>query len=210
MRILMVLVPDRDLPGHLRLERFIAPYYTFLEAGAEVIVASPEGGFVFDRLSSLEDVPVALGERFKADARLHEVITDTLAIGQVFPEDFDAAFCVGVVGRLWEAAAPPDPAAAAAPLLARFLSAGKAVATIPSPMDLYPGGAGNGVLITGDAAGSPDKAAHALLAALGACRTAALEAAASLGQRSHLDELLDEALIETFPASDPITHSDFR
>lgn len=49
MKILMVLTSHDQLgdTGHKTgfwLEEFASPYYTFLDAGAELVLASPEGG----------------------------------------------------------------------------------------------------------------------------------------------------------------------
>ena len=49
MRILMVLISDADTrhptpPPVLQFERFLAPYYLFQDAGAEIVLASLTGG----------------------------------------------------------------------------------------------------------------------------------------------------------------------
>jgi putative intracellular protease/amidase len=163
MNILMILVPDVGLMSRtLRLERFLGPYYAFREAGADIALASPEGGVAFDRSSPLDGVPLRLSERFAADREARESVLDTLRLEQVFPEDFAAAFCVGVSGPLWAAAAELT----AGTLLSRFLACGKPVASIPSPTSVAPRGAADGVLISADAPGCAEAAAFALLAAL--------------------------------------------
>jgi len=164
MNILMILVPDAgQMSRTLRLERFLGPYYAFREAGADIAVASPDGGVAFDRSSPLDGVPPRLSERFAADREARESVLDTLRLEQVFTEDFAAAFCVGVSGPLWGAAAAE---LTAGTLLSRFLACGKPVASIPSPTSVAPRGAADGVLISADAPGSAEAAAYALLAAL--------------------------------------------
>ena len=51
-------------------------------------------------------------------------------------------------------------------MIADFLGAAKPVAIMPSDLDLVPHGAGRGLLITGDSAGTALLAAHALIGAL--------------------------------------------
>jgi putative intracellular protease/amidase len=167
MRILMILVPDQNATAqHLPLVQFVEPYYEFRDAGVEVVLVSPEGGAAFDRLSSADGVPKELVDRFYADKVVRETVADTLPISQAFSEDFEAAFCIGVMGAIPAEASEPS----AASLIARFLASGKPVVAVPNMTDLPPLATGAGLLISSTASGSLGNAARALLAALGTKR----------------------------------------
>jgi len=157
MRILMMLIPgDRAMRPVLRLGSFVGPYYAFRDAGAEVVLASPAGGFPW--LGPATDEPEAASaalDRFRADHPARADLTDTLDFDQVYDEDFEAALCLG---------APRPPGARA--LIAAFLRAGKPVAVIPSMPQLPAQGIGDGLVITGDDAAAGLRAAAALLGAL--------------------------------------------
>jgi putative intracellular protease/amidase len=161
MRILMILIPDDEAAAParepvLRLERFIGPYYAFRDAGAEVVLASPSGGFPWmGPAEGDRGVSSPALDRFRADRPAREDLTDTLDLGQVYDEDFDAALCLG---------APRPPRAGA--LIAAFLGAGKPVVVIPSTPGLVAQGTGGGLIITGDDAAASLRAANALLGAL--------------------------------------------
>lgn len=138
----------------LRLEQFVRPYYAFRDAGAEVVLASPAGGFPWMGPVEGGVSSVAL-DRFRADHPAREDLTDTLDFDRVYDEDFDAALCLGGPRSLRAGA-----------LIAAFLRAGKPVAVIPSTPQLVADGTGAGLVITGDDAGAGLRAAGALLGAL--------------------------------------------
>lgn len=166
MRILMVLIPDgEDSPpehgAELRLERFVIPYYIFVDAGIDLVLASPSGGAPWLRGAAS---PLPQLQRYQADRTAHDAVNDTLALDDVHPEDFSGAFCIGLPGPLWlETSAEPT-----APVIARFLDAGKPVAVIPSRLDIQPHGSSHGLLIIGEGDDQPAQAARALLGALSA------------------------------------------
>jgi putative intracellular protease/amidase len=74
MKILMVLTSHDKLGNTGRktgfwLEEFAAPYYTFKEAGAEIVLASPKGGQPpLDPKSNEPNFQTDLTHRFEADA----------------------------------------------------------------------------------------------------------------------------------------------
>lgn len=160
MRILMILLPDDTV--HARLERFAESYYALRDAGAELVLASPQGGYPWDGPRDEEADPTPALRRFRQDGEAREALGDTLRLEQLHHEDFDAGFCLGAAGAPWR---ENDPHAAGA-LVARLLQAGRPVAVIPAPRDLAPHGAGEGLLIAGDHLASPLQAAQALLGAL--------------------------------------------
>jgi len=168
MRILMILIPDDEaaIPPKapiLRLERVIGPYYVFRDAGAEVVLASPAGGF--PRMAAAAEDRAAsspLLDRFRADRTGRDDLTDTLDLDQIYDEDFDAALCLGAPGPIWEA----ERRCTAGALIAAFLQAGKPVAVIPTVPDLAARGTGDGLIITADRPDAGLGAARALLGAL--------------------------------------------
>lgn len=167
MRILMILIPDGDPPVPagdpiLRLERFIGPFYAFREAGAELVLASPAGGFPWMGLARDDRNDTDIVRRFKADRQARDDLTETLRLDQIYADEFDAAFCIGLAGRIWRQG-DDNPAGA---VIATLLGSGKPVAVIPSNLDFSPLGAAEGLLIICDNAEFPALAARALLGAL--------------------------------------------
>lgn len=110
MKVLMVLT-SHDALGNTGkktgfwLEEFAAPYYTFLDAGAEITVASPAGGQPpLDPKSDLPDFQTELTHRFKADPAAQAVLASTVKLDTVRQEDFDTVFYPGGHGPLWDLA----------------------------------------------------------------------------------------------------------
>lgn len=161
MRILMVLIPDVEQKSDtaLRLERFLGPYYVFVDAGVDVVLASPQGGAPW--LPGKAGV-TAVVRRFEQDMAAHEAVQDTLSLEQVHVDDFSGAFCIGVPGAIWDDEGH-EPGAA---MIARFLDRGRPVGVIPSQVDTRPHGSRHGLLIVGEAEHSPVQAARALLGAI--------------------------------------------
>lgn len=114
MKILMVLTShdrlgDTGLKTGFWLEEFAAPYYTFLDAGAEIVLASPQGGQPpLDPKSDLPDFQTPFTERFKNDADARRALASTVLLSSVNAEAFDALFYPGGHGPLWDLAESPD------------------------------------------------------------------------------------------------------
>ena len=110
MKILMVLTSHDTLgstsvPTGFWLEEFAAPYFTFLDAGAEITVASPKGGR--PPLDPASDVPAARTEytgRLMSDAAAQSVLDTTVRLADVEAADFDAVFFPGGHGPMWDLA----------------------------------------------------------------------------------------------------------
>jgi hypothetical protein len=166
MRILMILIPESDAPGTgdpaVRLERAAGPYFAFRDADFEVVLASSNGGAPLMDIMNIGSASAATLQRFRQDRRALDEFSDTLGLDQVYTDDFDAAFCVGLPGPIWR----PEHKNSAGALIARMLDAGKPVAVMPSGIDLTPKGAGEGLLIVGDHSNSPVPAAQALMGAV--------------------------------------------
>ncbi|PIB92309.1 type 1 glutamine amidotransferase domain-containing protein [Caulobacter sp. FWC2] len=129
MKVLMVLTShdtlgDTGKKTGFWLEEFAAPYYTFLDAGAQITVASPAGGQPpLDPKSDLPDFQTELTHRFKADPAAQAVLANTIKLDSVRQEDFDTVFYPGGHGPLWDLAESPVSIA----LIESFERAGKPI-----------------------------------------------------------------------------------
>lgn len=110
MKILMVLTSHDQLGDTGKktgfwLEELAAPYYTFVDAGAEVVLASPAGGQPpLDPKSNEPDAQTETTKRFEADASAMQALANTHKLGEVLNQDFDAVFYPGGHGPLWDLA----------------------------------------------------------------------------------------------------------
>lgn len=108
MKILMVLTShdklgDTGKKTGFWLEEFAAPYYTFIDAGAQVVVASPLGGQPpLDPVSDEASAQTDATRRFKSDDDAQAVLKSTLILKTVTADDFDAVFYPGGHGPLWD------------------------------------------------------------------------------------------------------------
>ncbi len=162
IRLLIILAAaeDDDNNGELHLARLAPPYYLFKDMLADVVLASPLGGAPLMVGGPGQDPRHDEGtRRFVADRLARDDLADTLRLDQIVVDDFDAAFCIGFSGSIWEA----DNLGVAS-IIGTFLNEGKPVAIIPGQrLDMAPHGAGAGLLIVGDSQETPLLAAHALL-----------------------------------------------
>lgn len=110
MKILMVLTShdklgDTGEKTGFWLEEFAAPYYVFKEAGADIVLASPQGGQPpLDPSSDTDDAQTDATRRFKADSEAQAVLASTLKLADISAADFDAVFYPGGHGPLWDLA----------------------------------------------------------------------------------------------------------
>ncbi|TAK62791.1 type 1 glutamine amidotransferase domain-containing protein, partial [Methylobacter sp.] len=113
MNILMVLTSHDTLGNTGRktgfwLEEFCAPYYTFIDAGASVTVASPKGGEPpLDPNSDTPEGQTDLTRRFKKDPKAQAVLAGTTKLSDVKAQDYDAIFYPGGHGPMWDLAEDP-------------------------------------------------------------------------------------------------------
>jgi putative intracellular protease/amidase len=84
-------------PTGLWLEEFAAPYYMFLEAGYEIVVASSAGGPVpIDTGSMQPGFFTAAAQKLMLDATAFETLSHSIRLDTLsFPGDFDALFIPG-------------------------------------------------------------------------------------------------------------------
>ncbi|MBM6550572.1 type 1 glutamine amidotransferase domain-containing protein [Marinomonas ostreistagni] len=122
MNILMVLTSHDQLgdTGNKTgfwLEEFASPYYTFLDAGANITLATPKGGQApLDPNSDTEDAQTEYTERYKDDPDAQQALANTVKLGTVKADDYDAVFYPGGHGPLWDLAESDD----SAELIAEF------------------------------------------------------------------------------------------
>jgi putative intracellular protease/amidase len=132
MKILMVLTSHDKLGNTGRktgfwLEEFVAPYFTFLDAGATITVASPRGGQPpLDPVSDTPEGQTELTRRFKNDPAAQKVLANTVQLSDVEAADHDAIFYPGGHGPMWDLAEDPHSIA----LIEAFWNAGKPVAAV--------------------------------------------------------------------------------
>ncbi|MBU9810720.1 type 1 glutamine amidotransferase domain-containing protein [Rahnella sp. C60] len=132
MKLLMVLTSHDKLGETGKktgfwLEEFTAPYYEFLDAGAELTLASPKGGQPpLDPKSDEPDAQTETTERFRNDKDAQKVLANTHKLADVNADDFDAIFYPGGHGPLWDLAEDPHSIA----LIQAFWAAGKPVSAV--------------------------------------------------------------------------------
>lgn len=132
MKILMVLTSHDTLGNTGRktgfwLEELAAPYYAFLEANADIVLASPKGGQPpLDPKSNEPSFQTDVTRRFEKDAAATAQLANTVRLDSVSQDDFDAVFYPGGHGPLWDLAEDPK----SIQLIEAFLAAGKPAALV--------------------------------------------------------------------------------
>ena len=132
MKVLIVLTSHDQLGDTGKktgfwLEELAAPYYTFKDAGAEIVLASPKGGQPpLDPKSNEPDFQTELTRRFEADAEANAQLASTVRLDSVSQADFDTVFYPGGHGPLWDLAEDRD----SITLIESFIEAGKPVALV--------------------------------------------------------------------------------
>lgn len=110
MKILMVLTSHDQLGDTGKktgfwLEEFAAPYYVFKDAGADITLASPQGGQPpLDPASDTDDAQTDATKRFKSDTAAQTELAQTTQLSTVSADGFDAIFYPGGHGPLWDLA----------------------------------------------------------------------------------------------------------
>lgn len=131
-KVLMVLTSHDQLGNTGRktgfwLEELAAPYYTFKDAGFEVMLASPNGGQPpLDPKSNEPSFQTDDTRRFEQDAAANAQLAATLRLDSVDQSGFDTVFYPGGHGPLWDLAKDKSSIA----LIEAFLAAGKPVALV--------------------------------------------------------------------------------
>lgn len=132
MKVLMVLTSHDQLGNTGRktgfwLEELAAPYYAFKDAGADVVLASPNGGQPpLDPKSNEPDFQTEATHRFEADAEATAQLASTLRLDSISQADYDTVFYPGGHGPLWDLAESQT----SIELIQSFLAANKPVALV--------------------------------------------------------------------------------
>ena len=131
-KVLMVLTSHDTLGNTGRktgfwLEELAAPYYTFKDAGVDIVLASPAGGQPpLDPKSNEPSFQTDLTRRFEADPAATAQLAATVRLDSVKPADFDTVFYPGGHGPLWDLAEDRHSIA----LIEAFIAANKPVALV--------------------------------------------------------------------------------
>jgi putative intracellular protease/amidase len=131
-KVLMVLTSHSELGNTGRktgfwLEELAAPYYTFKDAGVEVVLASPLGGQPpLDPKSNEPSFQTDLTRRFEADAAATAQLAATVRLDSVDQAGFDTVFYPGGHGPLWDLAEDQH----SIKLIESFIAADKPVALV--------------------------------------------------------------------------------
>jgi putative intracellular protease/amidase len=132
MKVLIVLTSHDQLGNTGKktgfwLEELAAPYNTFKDAGAEIVLASPKGGQPpLDPKSNEPDFKTDATRRFEADVDANAQLANTVRLDSVSQADFDTVFYPGGHGPLWDLAEDRHSVA----LIEAFIAAGKPVALV--------------------------------------------------------------------------------
>jgi putative intracellular protease/amidase len=132
MNILMVLTShdrlgDTGKKTGFWLEEFAAPYYVFKDAGANITLASPQGGQPpLDPKSDDPDAQTDATRRFKGDPAAQQALANTVKLSGVSAAGFDTVFYPGGHGPMWDLVGDPD----SIKLVETMYAAGKPVAAV--------------------------------------------------------------------------------
>ena len=100
MRLVMVMSSTFDPPDSVasrlaQLTAFAAPYYRFLDAGLEIALASPQGGAPPIAWPPPAEAASPILTRYREDRYTRDLLSDTLPLSEIYPEDFALAFYPG-------------------------------------------------------------------------------------------------------------------
>jgi putative intracellular protease/amidase len=110
MKILFVLTShdtlgDTGKKTGFWIEEFASPYYTLLDKGIEITIATPKGGQApIDPSSNTDDAQTEATKRYWDDKEAQELIATTKELSKMNAGDFDAVFYPGGHGPLWDLA----------------------------------------------------------------------------------------------------------
>lgn len=109
------------------IEEFATPYYYLVDNGANVTLASPDGGQPpIDPTSDKPENQTESTKRFKNDVALREKLSNTLKLSEISTKEYDAVFYPGGHGPLWDLAESE----VSAKLIEGFYNANKPVAFV--------------------------------------------------------------------------------
>lgn len=132
MKVLIVLTSHSKLGNTgnktgFWLEEFASPYYVLKDAGAEITLASPQGGQPpLDPKSDALDAQTEATQRFSKDVAAQAQLANTVELADVSADSFDAVFYPGGHGPLWDLYSDAHSIA----LIQDFIAAEKYVAAV--------------------------------------------------------------------------------
>lgn len=132
LKVLIVLTSHSQMgdTGHKTgfwVEEFANPYYTLVDQGVDITIATPKGGAApIDPTSNLPQNATEDTERFNKDEAVQKMIKETMALADINFEDYDAVFYPGGHGPLWDLAEDKT----SAKLIQDFYAANKPVAFV--------------------------------------------------------------------------------
>ena len=132
MKVLIVLTSHSKLGNTgnktgFWLEEFASPYYALKDAGAEITLASPQGGQPpLDPKSDEPDAKTEATQRFSKDVAAQAQLANTVELADVSAGSFDAVFYPGGHGPLWDLYSDANSIA----LIQDFIAAEKYVAAV--------------------------------------------------------------------------------
>ncbi len=159
MRVLIVLTSagttaNGKAKTGFSLPAFAEIYFALADAGADLALASPEGGAPPYDPADMAETPAML--RFRKDPEARNALNDTLRLDQIVADDFGAAIYPGGPGTALDLTADPHSRA----LLAALGRDGKPVGVIgEGAAALFAG-----PLVTAPDAGRAGDVAHRILA----------------------------------------------
>ncbi len=87
------------------VEEFASPYYTLLDEGAHITIATPNGGAApIDPASAAPDAATDYTKRYNEDDETKALIANTKVLADMNADNFDAVFYPGGHGPLWDLA----------------------------------------------------------------------------------------------------------
>ena len=96
---------DTGVETGVWLEELAAPYYVFKDEGADVTLASPNGGVVpLDPKSRSIILATYSTKRFLKDAEAINFLSNSLRLEEINENDFDVIFLPGGHGPMWDLA----------------------------------------------------------------------------------------------------------
>jgi len=108
MKILLILTSHDQLGDTgektgFWLEEFAAPYYVLKDAGADITIATPNGGMPpIDPKSTTTDFQTASTKRYDEDKDLQKLLSNSEKLERISAEDYDGVFYPGGHGPLWD------------------------------------------------------------------------------------------------------------
>lgn len=110
MKILFVLTShdtlgDTGKKTGFWIEEFANPYYSLMDKGVDITIATPKGGKApIDPSSNTDDAQTEATKRYWDDKEAQERIANTKVLSEMNASDFDAVFYPGGHGPLWDLA----------------------------------------------------------------------------------------------------------